>query len=56
MENLKKANAAPLQLNLSFGTEVIRQLTPTEQHEVTLALIGLLIEASGLREEPDDEH
>ena len=56
MENLKKANAAPLQLNLSFGTEVIRQLAPTEQREVKLALIGLLIEASGLREESDDEH
>ena len=55
MENLKNANTAPLQLNLSFGTEVIRQLAPTEQREITLALIRLLIEASGLMEEPDDE-
>jgi hypothetical protein len=55
MENLKKANTAPLQLKLSFGIEVIGQLAPTEQREVTLALIGLLIEASGLTQEPDDE-
>ena len=56
MENVKKANAAPLQLNMSFEIQVIRQMAPTEQREIMLALIGLLIEASGSREEPDDEH
>lgn len=43
------------QLSLTFETEVIRRLAPPERRAVTMALIGLLIEASGLKGERDDD-
>jgi hypothetical protein len=57
MGYVKKAKAAivPQQLSLTFETEVIRRLAPRERQMVTTAVAGLLIVASGLKEEHDDE-
>ncbi|RWE69651.1 MAG: hypothetical protein EOS63_33760 [Mesorhizobium sp.] len=43
------------QLSLPFETEVIRRLTPPERRTVTMALLSVLIEASGLKGEHDDD-
>ena len=58
MENAKKASAvvARQQLNLIFETEVSCHLTPKQRQEVVLALVGLLLESSGLEKGNDDEH
>ncbi len=46
----------PHQLDLVFEMETIRHLDPAERRTVLTTLIGLLLEASGLSEEQDDEH
>jgi hypothetical protein len=57
MKTLKTAKlpATPQQLSLTFETEVIRHLAPPERRAVTTAVVGLLIEASGLKGERDDD-
>ncbi len=42
-----KLPATTAQLSLPFQMEVIRRLTPPERRAVTMALLSLLIEASG---------
>ncbi len=57
MEILKTAKlpAMPRQLSLTFETVMIRSLAPPERRAVTMALVGLLIEASGVKGERDDD-
>lgn len=55
IRRIAKLPAMADQLSLTFETEVIRRLAPPERRAVTMALIGLLIEASGLKGERDDD-
>ena len=57
MEILKTAKrpAMPQQLSLTFETAMIRSLAPPERRAVTTALVGLLIEASGVNGKRDDD-
>ena len=56
MEIMKTAKlpATPRQLSLTFETRVLRSLAPAEKRAAMMALVELLVEASGLMEERDD--